>query len=118
MEKAGNRGAGPEPVGRFEHVDSITPQGRELHQGAKLQDKSEGRAGGPAHTHAPEALKGQPEADTGAPVESVRDKARTSHQRVKDPAQQGEGHDERGNYGRSNPSYEKPEDYGALKNQK
>ncbi|HWU49428.1 MAG TPA: hypothetical protein VN042_06105 [Asticcacaulis sp.] len=101
-----------------DHVDSLTPQGRAVNTETRAEDRV--RSGGSAtraaqrpDMDAESSLKGPPDADVGAPAQPPGDEsARMVKARIAPPAQQGEGHDERGDYGRTDPRSDAPEAYG------
>lgn len=110
-------------------TDSITPEGRAINARRRPQDRA--RSGGaPSRdgkaprvrpdSNLPDSnLNGPPDADVGAPAQPPMDeRAKTVRPRPPDPPRQGEGHDERGEYGRGARPYDAPEDYGDIKDQR
>lgn len=101
-----------------DHVDSLTPQGRAVNSGPKPEDRvqsggSATRAAQRPDKDAESSLEGPPAADVGAPAQPPGDESgQTVMARVAPPAPAGQGHDERGEYGRTDPRPDAPEAYG------
>lgn len=93
------------------HADSITPQGRAINSAPRDRDAgqalrapsgSTGQAQNRQGVRPDGDLNGPGAADVGAPVQPPTDEtADVVDARVKPPVRQGEGHDERGDYGRA-----------------
>ena len=104
-------------------TDSITPQGRAVNVRRRPQDRAHSggapsRNGTAPRVRPDSGLSGPPDADVGAPAQPPMDeRVKTVRPRPPDPPRQGEGHDERGEYGRGARPYDAPEDYGDLKDQ-